>query len=157
MLYFLLSGSVVFIFTGSTILLCTSIVYLRESPIWKGEVGVLVYIESIQTLFDGLTKGMYNFCETISLINSSSSSGVKPIVFPVHGSSLVNIEAKEKFKVEYLDIDTTLLQNKAKFLKPDWISNYGRQFSEWAIVFMHIQKSHVKIEYFLFVSTHVTS
>ena len=42
-------------------------------------------------------------------------------------------------------------------LKPGCISNYGRQVSEWAIVFLYLPKSQVKIEYFLFFSTYVPS
>ena len=75
MKYFVISGSLVFISTRSTISLCLSFVYLRELPIWKVEVGVLVCVEYLQTLFYGLTRGIYNFCATASLITSSSTSG----------------------------------------------------------------------------------
>ena len=143
--------------TSSTISLCHSFVYLRESLIWKGEVGYLVWVEYLQTLFYGLTRGISNFCETASLITSSLSSGVKSIGWPVLWSSFVHMEAKEKLNVEYFDIEPTLLQNPANLLNPDWIFNSGRQFSEWAIVFLYFPRYQVKIEYFLFVSTHVTS
>ena len=52
-LYLVLSVSLVFISTISTISLCISLVYLRELPILKGKVGVLICVESLQTLFDG--------------------------------------------------------------------------------------------------------
>ena len=45
--------------------------YLKDPPIWKGGVGVLVCVESLKTLFDGLTRGLYNFCETESIRTSS--------------------------------------------------------------------------------------
>ena len=51
--------------------------YIRESQIWKGEVGALVWVEPLQTVFGGLTRGLSNLCETASLITSSSDSGVK--------------------------------------------------------------------------------
>ena len=63
--------------------------YLRKSPIWKGEVGDLVCVESIQTLFDGLTICLYDLCDTASLIISLPHYGVKPTGLPVIGSYLV--------------------------------------------------------------------
>ena len=68
MLDFVLLVSLVCISTSSTISLCPSSVYLKESPIWKVEVLVLVSVESLQTLFDGLNRGMYNLCDTVLLI-----------------------------------------------------------------------------------------
>ena len=59
--------------------------------------------------------------------------------------------------MEYIEIDPTLLEIPTKFLTPACISNYGIQFSEWAIVFLYFPKYEVKIEYLLFVITHVTS
>ena len=109
--YFVLSRSLVFVSTSSTISLCPSLVYLRESPIWKGEVGVLVCVESLQTLIHGLTRGLSNLCETASLISLSSTSGVKSIVLPFLGFYLVNMEAKAKLDMESLDIDPTILKN----------------------------------------------
>ena len=97
--------------------------YLRESPTWKSEFGALVLVESIKTFFDGFNRGMSNFCETVSLINSSSSSGVKPIGLPVLGSSFVHMEAKVNLNLEYLEIDTTFLQNSENLINPAWISN----------------------------------
>ena len=49
------------------------------------------------------------------------------------------------------------MQNTEKSLNPDYISNYARNVSDWAIVFLYFSKTQVKIEYFLFVSTHFTS
>ena len=109
--------------------------YPIELPIWKGEVGDLVWVESLQTLFGGLIRGISNLCETYYLITSSSASGVKSIVFSSLGSSIVHMEAKENLNVEYLEIYSTLLQNPADFLNPKSVSNSGRQSSEWAIAF----------------------
>ena len=53
--------------------------YLKDSPICKGEVGALVWGEYLQSVFDGLNRGMSNFFETTSLITSSSASRVKCI------------------------------------------------------------------------------
>ena len=63
--------------------------------------------------------------------------------------------AKAKLNLGSVEMDPTLFQNTEKLLNPAWISNSGRQFSEWAVVFFYFQKSQVKIEYILFVSTHV--
>ena len=65
-------------------------------------------------------------CETASLITSYSTSGIKSIGFPVLGYPLVNIDAKEKLDVEYIEIDLNLLQNPENFLTPAWVYNYGR-------------------------------
>ena len=100
-LYFVLLGSVVFISTRSITSLCPYFVYLRDSPILKVEFGVLVCVESVQTIFDGLTIGLFNLCDTDSLITSSLTSGVKYIALPVLGSYLVYMDAKEKLNVEY--------------------------------------------------------
>ena len=89
--------------------------------------------------------------------NFTLSFWSKSIVFPVLVSSFVHMEAKAKLDVEYLEIYPTLLQNPENLIKPAWISNPGRQFSEWDIVFLYFPKSQVKIKYFLFVSTHVNS
>ena len=82
--------------------------YLRESTIWKDEVEVLVFIESLQNLFDVLNRGLPNLCETPPLITSDSTSGLKPIGLTVLGSSIVKIEAKSKLNVEYIEIDPNL-------------------------------------------------
>ena len=66
------------------------------------------------------------------------------------------MEAKAKLNMEYLEIDPTILQNPENLLNTAWISNSGRQFYEWAIVFLYLPKYQLKIEYFFFVSTHVT-
>ena len=66
------------------------------------------------------------------------------------------MEAKEKLNVESIQIDPNILQNTANLLKPARIYNSGRQCSEWDI-FLYLPKSQVKIEYLLFVSTHVPS
>ena len=52
---------------------------------------------------------------------------------------------KEKLNVQYIDIDPTLMQNIVNLLKPALIYNFGRQSSEWAIVFLYFPKSQVKI------------
>ena len=54
------------------------------------------------------------------------------------------MESKSKLNVKYIDIDTTLLKNTENLLNPAWISNYGRQFPERAIVFFYLPKSHGK-------------
>ena len=88
-------------------------------------------------VFDGLTRGMSNLCETASLITSSSASGVKQIGFSVLCSSFVSMESRSKLDVVSLEIYPTLLQNTSNLLNPDLISNYGRQFSESAVVFFY--------------------
>ena len=118
---------------------------MRESPIWKGEFGVLVCIESLQTLFDGFTRCMYNLWDIAYPIPSSSTYGVIIIGLPVIWSPPFHIDAKEKLNLEYLYIYPTILKNIANFLKPDWISNYVRQCSEWAIFFMYFPKYQVTI------------
>ena len=123
--------------------------YLRDSPIWKGEVGALVWVESLQ-LFNLLTRALSNFCETASLITSSSDYGVKPIGLTVLGSSFVHMKAKAKLDVEYFEIDSNLLQNTLNLLNPSWISNSRRKYFEWAIVLLYFPKFKVKIEYVLF-------
>ena len=94
------------------------------------KLGVLTCVEYIQTLFDRLTRVLFNFCNTASLLTSSSTSWGKSIDLPVIGSFLVNMEAKAKLKVEYIDIDRNILQNPAYLLNPDRISNFGIQISE---------------------------
>ena len=128
-LYFVLLGSLVFIYSRSTISLYLPFFNLRESEICKCEVGVWDCVESLQNLFYGLTRGLSNLCENASLITSSSTSVVKSIGFPVIWFSLVIMKAKSKLNVEYLDIDPTILKNTENLLKPSWISNSGRQFS----------------------------
>ena len=59
MKHLMISVSYVFTSTNYAISLCTSSVYLRESPIWKGEFVALDWVESLQNLFDGLTRGLY--------------------------------------------------------------------------------------------------
>ena len=92
--------------------------YLRESPIWRGGVRFLVCIKSIQALVAGFTRGVYNLCETISLITSSSTSGVKTIGLTFLGSSILHMDAKAKLNLEYREIDPTLLQNLSNLLNP---------------------------------------
>ena len=75
--------------------------YLIESTIFRGEVGALVLVESLQTLFGVLTGGLSNFCETSSLITSSSASGVRYVGLPVIGSYFAHMESKAKLNVEY--------------------------------------------------------
>ena len=100
--------------------------YLRESLVWKGKVRALVWVDYIQNLFDGLTRGLYNFCETASLITSYSTSGVKSIDLTVLGSHLVQMESKAKSNMGYIGIYTTLLKPQENLLNLDWISSYGR-------------------------------
>ena len=73
---------------------------------------------------------MFKFCDSDSLITSSSASVVKYIGLPVLGSSWVHMDTKAKLNVEYLEIDTTLLQNTENRLNPDCISKYVKLFSE---------------------------
>ena len=40
---------------------------------------------------------------------------------------------KSNLNVEYIDIDTNILQNTESLLNTDLRSSYERQFSEWAI------------------------
>ena len=103
--------------------------YLRESPIRKDEVVVLVSVESIHTLFYGLTRGLYNLYETASLLNLSSTYAVKSFGLLVIGSLLVYMEAKSNLNVEYIEIYPTILKNSSNMPELAWISNYGRQFS----------------------------
>ena len=69
MVYSMILGSLLFISTRNTILLCASFLYLSYLPSWKVEFGVLFCVDYIQTLFDGLTRGVSNLCETKFLIN----------------------------------------------------------------------------------------
>ena len=85
--------------------------------------------------------------EAITLKPVDLTLEVEYVGFPVLDSSLVHMQSKAKLNVEYLEIDPTLLQNPANLLDPDWISNYGRQFSEWAIVCLYSPKSQVKMEF----------
>ena len=84
---------------------------MRESPIWKCEVRVLDCVETIQTLFDGLTRVFYSLCETASLKTLCSTSWVKYIGLHVLGSLFSLMEPNEKLNVWYIDIDPTILQN----------------------------------------------
>ena len=86
-MYFVLLVSLVFISDGSTISLYHLFVYIRESPIWKVGVGVVVgvCVEPIQKKIGGVFRGQYNICEIAYLIASSSKYGVKPIGLPVLG------------------------------------------------------------------------
>ena len=115
--------------------------YLRGSPILKVEVGVIVCIEFLQTLFYGLSKVMYNLCDTAYIIPSCSTSGIKYIGLTVLGSPLIHMEAKEKINMDSLEIDPPLLKNLENLLKPAWISNSGRIFlvSYFLFVFPKIQ------------------
>ena len=81
-IYLMLSRSFLFKPTISTNSFCPSIVYLRESPIFKGDVGVLFWFDSLQTLLDGLTRFMSYLWVTSPLMNSHSTSGVKYILIP---------------------------------------------------------------------------
>ena len=144
-MYLMISGSFLFTSTRSTISLYHSFVYLRESPIWKGEVGTLFWLESLHNLFYGLNRGLSNVCETASLITSSSDSGVKYFGLNFLGSYFLNMEEKAKLNVESINIDPILLKNTEHLLYPVWIFNSGRQFYEWAIVFFYFPKYQVKI------------
>ena len=62
-----------------------------------------------QNLFDWLTRGLSSFCDTSSLITSSSASGVKSIGLPVIGFYFVNMEAKAKLNVVCPEINPTVL------------------------------------------------
>ena len=90
--------------------------YKIDSPTCKGEVGVLFCVEPIQNLSDGLNRGMYNLCDTESLITSSSTSRVKSIGLPVIGFYLVITYTKENINVESLDIDHNSLKNPENLL-----------------------------------------
>ena len=144
-MYLVLSEILVFISTSSNFSLCPSLVYLKESPIWKGEVGVLVCVESLQTLFDELNRGLFNLFETTFLITSSSTYGVKCIWLHIIGSYLLHMEEKVKLNVEDLEIDPNIFQNLEKLLKPYCISNPGRQSFNWVVVCLYLPKSQVKI------------
>ena len=107
--------------TSSTISFCPSFLYLRESRIFKFGVVFVIsfFIESLQTLLNGLTRSMYNLYETASIIASYSTSRVKSIVLTVLGYYLVHMEVEAKLNVEYLEIDPTILQNPENLLKSD--------------------------------------
>ena len=76
---------------------------------------------------------------TVFLIISSSTSGLKYIALSVLVSSIVYMKEKSKLNVEYLKIHSAILQNTVKLLNPDWIYNSLRQFSEYGIVFFTSQ------------------
>ena len=92
--------------------------YLGESTIQKGEYGVLVCVESFQSLFDGMTRGLSKFCEIVSLINLSSTSGLNPLDFLFLFPPFVHMKENSKLNVEYLEIYTTLLKNTANLINP---------------------------------------
>ena len=129
-MYFVLSELLVFISTSSTIKLCPSSLYLRQSPMWKVGVGVLVCVDSLQAFFYELNRSMSNLCDTKYLITSFSTSGSKSIGLTVIGSYLGHMEERAKLKQEYLDIGPTILKNIEKLLKPCRISNYSIQWIE---------------------------
>ena len=110
MMHFVLSWSLLLISTSSAISLFFSFVYPRELPIRNVGFRVLFFVESLQTLFDGLTISMSNLCQTESQITSSSIFGVNSIRLTVLGSSLVRMDSKAKVNMEYLDFDHTLLK-----------------------------------------------
>ena len=68
MMYLILSGAFIFTYTSFNISSCISFVYLMGSQICKGEFGALILVDSLQSLFDGLARGLSNFCYTVSLI-----------------------------------------------------------------------------------------
>ena len=47
---------------------------------------------------------------------------------------------QKKLNVEFIEIDPTLLQKPETLQNPAWIFNSGRQFSEWAILFLYLPK-----------------
>ena len=67
-MYMMLSGSFLCSSASSTISLCPKGLHLRESSILNGEVGDLFLFESLQILFDGLTRVLSSSCETASFI-----------------------------------------------------------------------------------------
>ena len=130
--------------------------YLIESSIWKNGVIVLYYVESLQALFNVLTRVLYNFCDTSSLITSSSASGEKYVGLPVIGYLL---PCAHVGKVKVLcGISCYLSHSIAKSTK---VSKYRfnikfwKTISEWDIVVLDFPKSQVKIEYLLSVSNHL--
>ena len=129
-LYYMIVGSFEFVSTRSTISLWSSFVYMIESPIWKCEFVVLDCVDTLQTLFGGFNRVLYNLCDTTPQTSSSSTSVVKCIVLTVIVYSFVLMDVKEKFNIEYLDVDLANLKNLANFLNPDCISSSGRQCSE---------------------------
>ena len=57
--------------------------YLRESPVWKIEVGILDCVKYFHTLFDGFTWINNNCCEVDFVTNSFSTFGVYYIGLPI--------------------------------------------------------------------------
>ena len=98
---------------------------------------------------------MSNFCETAYIIFSPLTFGVKSTDLPVFGSSIVHMQENANLNLKSIDIDTILLQNPENLLKISWIYNYGKHFTEWSIVFLYFPKYQIKIEYLLFVTSHV--
>ena len=115
------------------------------------KIGSWVWVEFLQTFFDGLTRGLYNFGDTASLFTSSSACIVKSIGFTVLGYSLVHMQAKKNYKMKYLEIDSNLLQYPQKILNPYFISNFERQFYEWDIVLLYVPKYQVRILFLILV------
>ena len=91
--------------------------YLRDSPIYKGKFRALVWVESIQLFLNGLTRGLYNLCETASIISSYSWFGVKYIGLTFLGPSFVYMDATARLLVEYIENYHTILQNSEKLAK----------------------------------------
>ena len=77
---------------------------------WKGEVGALVLVDYLQTLFGGFTRGLSNLCDTAFLITSSSVFGVKYIGLTVLVSPFFHMEEKSELELEHLEIDPTILK-----------------------------------------------
>ena len=118
-MHFMPSGSFVFTSTRYTIYLCPSFVYLRESR-------ALVWVNYLQNLFDGLTVGFSNLCETFSIITAYSAAGVQSIGLLFLGSYFLYMDSKASLNVEFLEMDTNLLKNPENLLKPDLIYISGR-------------------------------
>ena len=93
--------------------------YIRESTILKGEVGVIYCFDSLQSLLYVLTRGLSNVFETASLITSSSTYGVKSIGLTVIGSYPVNMEANAKLNAGYIKTNPTLLEKLENLINPD--------------------------------------
>ena len=99
-MYFVFMVLLFFVSTRSTITLQNSFVYMGESPFLKCKVGILDCVDSLQIILVGLTRIIYNLCETASLMNSFSACAENSIGLPIIGSSFDVVQVKTKKNVE---------------------------------------------------------
>ena len=78
-------------------------------------------------MFEGVTSVLSSVYDTASITTTSSTSVVNSIILTFIGSFFVVMQMKAKLNIECLDIDTSLLKNPSRFLKPYWLSSFNRK------------------------------